>query len=180
MTWTASTTGFATPASAGASTPSSRSRLDLPATDRHSFADGLHRLFLAYALGDDAAARNTVVAGRIAAANPEGDDAATLGRWWRFLHALAALRDDWSQARDASAWQRSLSAALDRFTVASDELVDDLRAMHAAIQELHANMLRGGARSALPLAVVHSSLTALLDDPGRAGVPGARRHFFHR
>ncbi len=150
----------------------SRRRLDLPATDRHSFADGVHRLFLAYALGDEPLARNRVVAGRIAAGNPEGGDALTLGRSWRFVSALHELRDDWSQARDASAWQRSLSAALGRFTVASDELVDDSRAMHAAIQELHANMLRGGARSALPLAVVHSALTALLDDPGRGGVSG--------
>jgi exodeoxyribonuclease V gamma subunit len=151
---------------------SSRSRLDLPATERHSFADGLHRLFLAYALGDEAAARNTVVAGRIAAANPEGGDAATLGRWWRFVDALAALRDDWSQARDANAWQHSLSEALSRFTLADNDLVDDLRSMHATINELHANMLRGGARSPLPLAVVHSALRTLLGDPGRGGVPG--------
>ena len=150
----------------------SRSSLDLPATERHSFADGLHRLFLAYALGDAPLARNTVVAGRIAAASPEGSDAATLGRFWRFVHALDELRDDWSQPRDASAWQLSLTDALGRFTRAGDDLVDELRVMHAAINELHANMLRGGARSPLPLAVVHSALTALLDDPGRGGVPG--------
>lgn len=151
---------------------SSRSRLDLPATERHSFADGLHRLFLGYALGDEPAARNTVVAGRIAAANPEGGDAATLGRWWRFVRALADLRDHWSQPRDADAWQQSLSDALGRFTRADSDLVDDLRTMQAAINELHANMRRGGARSPLPLAVVHSALRTLLDDPGRGGVPG--------
>ncbi|SBT08849.1 Exodeoxyribonuclease V, gamma subunit [Candidatus Accumulibacter aalborgensis] len=150
----------------------SRRRLNLPASERHSFADGLHRLFLAYALGDSPLARNTVVAGRIAAASPEGSDAATLGRFWRFVDALEELRDDWSQPRDASAWQRSLSDALGHFTRADDDLVDELRVMHAAINELHANMVRGGARAPLPLAVVHSALTALLDDPGRGGVPG--------
>jgi exodeoxyribonuclease V gamma subunit len=148
-----------------------RRSLDLPASDRHSFADGLHRLFLAYALGDQPLARNTVIAGRIAAANPEGGEAATLGRWWGFLQALSELRDDWSQARDAGAWQRSLSAALERFTRVDGELVDDLRTLQAAINELHANMLRGGVRSLLPLSVVHSALSALLDDPGRGGVP---------
>jgi exodeoxyribonuclease V gamma subunit len=132
-------------------------------------------LFLAYALGDEPLARNTVIAGRIAAANPEGGDAATLGRWWRFLQALRELRDDWSQARDASAWQRSLSAALDRFTRADDELVDDLRALQATINELHANMLRGGVRSPLPLAVVHSALTACSTTPG-AAASRRRRH----
>ncbi|WP_300321056.1 exodeoxyribonuclease V subunit gamma [Accumulibacter sp.] len=155
----------------------SRSSLGLPASEDHSFADGMHRLFLAYALGDEAIARNTVVAGRIAAGHPEGGDAATLGRCWSFLQALEELRDDWSQARDASAWQRALSAALDRFTLAGDEWVDDLRSMHAAINELHGNMLRGGARSPLPLAVVHSALNALLDDPGRGGVPSGALTF---
>ncbi|WP_313952215.1 exodeoxyribonuclease V subunit gamma, partial [Accumulibacter sp.] len=149
----------------------SRCSLDLPATDRHSFADGLHRLFLAYALGDDPLARNSVVAGRIAAGDPEGAEAATLGRWWQFIRLLEALRDDWSQARDAGSWQRSLTDALDRFTHAGSDLVDELRTMHAAINQLHGNMLRGGSHSALPLAVVHSALTALLDDPGRGSVP---------
>ncbi|WP_300456025.1 exodeoxyribonuclease V subunit gamma [Accumulibacter sp.] len=150
----------------------SRRRLNLPVTERHSFADGLHRLFLAYALGGEPTARNTVVAGRIAAGNPEGGDAVTLGRWWRFLRALEALREDWSQARDANAWQRSLSEALSRFVRADGELIDDLRAMQATIDELHSDMRRGGARSPLPLAVVHSALSARLDDPGRGGVPG--------
>jgi exodeoxyribonuclease V gamma subunit len=65
-----------------------------------------------------------------------------------------------------------LSEALSRFTLADNDLVDDLRSMHATINELHANMLRGGARSPLPLAVVHSALRTLLGDPGRGGVPG--------
>jgi exodeoxyribonuclease V gamma subunit len=86
----------------------SRSSEDLPPSDRNSFADGMHRLFLAYALGEEPQARNTVIAGRIAAGNPAGGDAATLGRAWGFLEALREQRDEWSQARDASAWQRSL------------------------------------------------------------------------
>jgi exodeoxyribonuclease V gamma subunit len=150
----------------------SRSRVDLPPTDRNSFADGMHRLFLAYALGDEPQARNTVIAGRLAAGNPAGGDAATLGRAWRFLEALRELRDEWSQARDAGAWQRSLSDALRRFTRADDELVDELRALRATFGELHHNLLCGGNRSSLPLAVVHQALTTLLDDPSRGGVPG--------
>jgi exodeoxyribonuclease V gamma subunit len=69
-----------------------------------------------------------------------------------------------------------LSEALGRFTRADNDLVDDLRSMQATINELHANMLRGGARSPLPLAVVHSALRTLLDDPGRGGVPGGGTH----
>lgn len=146
-------------------------RRNLPVSNRHSFADGLHRLFLAYALGDDPAASDSVVAGRIAAANPEGGEALVLGRFWRFLRALAELRDDWSHTRDASAWQLSMNNALARFTEASDDLVDEARTLRAAIDELHANMLQARVCVPLPLTVVHSALTTLLDDPGRGGAP---------
>jgi exodeoxyribonuclease V gamma subunit len=145
-------------------------------TDRNSFADGMHRLFLAYALGEEQQARNTVIAGRIAAGNPAGGDAATLGRAWRFLEALREQRDEWSQTRDASAWQRSLADALDRFTRADDDLVDDLRALQATIGELHHNMLRGGSRSPLPLAVVHRGADRLARRPQSRRRPWRRHH----
>lgn len=150
---------------------SDRERLDLPADERHSFADGLHRLFLAYALGDGPAATGCVVAGRVAAADPTGSDASVLGRFWRYVLALKELRDDWVQARPAEAWHRSLHTAVERFAGAEGDWIDHQRALLATLRELHADMQRGGSRSPLPLAVVHSALRAALDDPGRGGVP---------
>ncbi|MBL8398644.1 MAG: exodeoxyribonuclease V subunit gamma [Candidatus Accumulibacter sp.] len=149
----------------------SRRRLDLPVSDRHSFADGLHRLFLAYAIGDEPAARQTVIAGRIPAGQPEGQQALTLGRCWQFVTALESVRAEWSQSLAPADWQRSLNEALSRFTACEATSTDDLRLVQAAIGELHVNLVRGGARSELPLTVVHRALKTVLDDPARGGVP---------
>ena len=148
-----------------------RRQRQLPESDRHSFADGLHRLFLAYALGDQPTAGRSIIGGRIGGGNPEGSDALTLGRWWSFLDALAAQRDEWARAMDADGWQQSLSRALARFTLPDDAQLDDLRTVQAAISALHGNMSRGGARTPVPLAVIHEALRKLLDEHGRGGVP---------
>ena len=148
-----------------------RCQLQLPDGDQHSFADGMHRLFLAYALGDQPQASRIVVGGRIAAGNPEGSDALTLGRWWRFLDALAAQRDEWARAMDADGWQQSLSRALMRFALPDNEQIEDLRAVQAAIATLHGNMSRGDTHTPVPLRVIHQALQQLFDDHGRGGVP---------
>lgn len=149
-----------------------RSRLGLPESERHSFADGLHRLFLAYALGDQPNARSSVIGGRVAGGNPEGSEALTLGRWWSFLDALAEQRDEWARAMDATGWRQSLHDALNRFTLVAEDLLDDLRAVQSAIGELYGNMSRGSVRTPVPLPVIQQALSALLDDPGRGGVAG--------
>ncbi|HND55205.1 MAG TPA: exodeoxyribonuclease V subunit gamma, partial [Pirellulaceae bacterium] len=69
-------------------------------------------------------------------------------------------------------WQRSLSAVLSRFAAVGTDLVDEWRAVQATINTLHANMLRAGSRSRLPLAVVRKALNDLLDDRGAGAAPG--------
>jgi len=150
----------------------SRRRLDLPVDAQHSFADGFQRLFLAYALGDEPDARRTVIAGRVAAAQVTGQQALALGRGWQFIKALESVRAAWASSLPPADWQASLNAALAQFIASDTGLADDLRVVQAAIGELHLHLLRGGARSPLPLAVVHRALNALLDDPARGGVPG--------
>ncbi|HNL15066.1 MAG TPA: exodeoxyribonuclease V subunit gamma, partial [Accumulibacter sp.] len=116
-------------------------------------------------------ARQTVIAGRVAAGQPEGQQALALGRCWQFVSALEAVRAEWSGSLAPADWQHSLNEALSRFTVCETSSSDDLRLVQAAIGELHFNLLRGGARSKLPLAVVHRALKTLLDDPARGGMP---------
>uniref|UniRef100_UPI002FC8932B exodeoxyribonuclease V subunit gamma n=1 Tax=Aromatoleum sp. TaxID=2307007 RepID=UPI002FC8932B len=158
-----------------------RGRLGLPALERHSLADGLHRLFLAYALGDGddgaeeddgAGVGGVLFGGRIGAANPEGGDAQTLGRLARYVDLLQWLEAAASRTHDADGWRALLVELLDRLIPPTAEWADDLRAVRAAIAELHANIAAGGVRIPLPLALVHRALTDVLDDPARGGVPG--------
>ncbi len=147
-----------------------RQELALPASDRHTFDDGLQRLYLGYALGD--AAHDVPLGTRLAAGSAEGQAALALGRFWRFASRLARLRQDWSAARDADGWRDVLLQALDDFVAPVPEWVDDLRTVRAAIAVLHGQMTRGGLTATVPLAVVHAALGALVDEASRGGVPG--------
>ncbi len=145
-----------------------RDALGLPYDERHSLADGLHRLFLAYAGGDD----ENVFAGRTAAGNPEGGEAALLGCLWRYADTLQRLHDECAQPRDADGWRDILLSAVDALTPATMEWADDVRAVRLAIDELHTDMLASGMRSLASLEVIHTALNGLLDDPARGGIPG--------
>lgn len=145
-----------------------RKRLGLPETGRHSLAEGLHRLYLAHAWGDDDA---SVFAGRVGAGNPEGGGALALGRLWRYAQILGALHEACSARHDPDRWRDVLLDILHGLVPASAEWADDLRTVRAAVHELHANMVAAGMSSELPLEIVHAALAALLDDPARGGVP---------
>jgi exodeoxyribonuclease V gamma subunit len=144
--------------------------LGLPAGG-HSFAAGLDRLFLAYALGDEEPDATELFVGRLPAGNPEGGAALTLGAWWRLVEALRALDRALSRPLDADAWRAALLNLAADFIAEEREWADELRSLNAAIVELHAQMVAGGAASPQPLAVIRTALAALLDEPARGGTP---------
>lgn len=148
-----------------------RHALGLPESERHSLGEGMHRLFLAYALGD-VDGGGALFAGRIGAGNPEGGDALALGRLWRYVEVLQALQAACAKAHDADGWRAVLQDALASLIPPAAEWADDLRVVQEVIAELHANMREGGLQAKLPLSLVHAALSALLDDPARGGVPG--------
>ncbi len=150
-----------------------RKSFGLPASEHHSFADGLQRLYLAYAMGESTAC----VDGRIGAGNPEGSSALALGAFWRFVEELRRLRRDWRRPKDAQGWREALGGALEHFAADTIEWAEDFRAVRRAIAELQDHMERGGLRDAVPLEVIQSALSELLDDPARGGVPSGRVTF---
>ncbi len=149
---------------------SERVRLGMPPQQRHSFEDGLSRLYLAYALGDSAAARRTTVAGRVGAASVEGADAPALGRLQRYVAALSHQREQWTRPRDGAAWHSSLGAAVAQFLDPGTDGVEEMRELQAALDQLRDNMA-GGGETRIALSVVREALSGLLDDPVRGGVP---------
>ena len=145
-----------------------RRALGLPALDRHSFSDGLDRLFLGYAMPASAA---VPLNGRLAAGNPEGFEARALGSFQQFLRRLERLHNELAQPKPPAEWRQTLLGALDDFIAPEGEEVDDARETVAGIHELYADMTHGGMRQPLAADVVRSALQALLDDPTRGGVP---------
>jgi exodeoxyribonuclease V gamma subunit len=145
-----------------------RASFGVPAVARHSFADGLDRLFLGHALPTHVEAPFD---GRLPAGDAEGSAALALGALWRFVDALAALRRAVSVPQPASAWPGLLADALGNFVAARDGELEDLREVHAALEALGEQWQRSELAQALPIEVVRTALAQDLDDPARGGVP---------
>ncbi len=146
-----------------------RAELGLPETGRHSFEDGLDRLFLGYALP---ASVTMPVNERLAAGNPEGSAALALGSFREFVRRLERLHADLAKAKSPDDWRQTLSGVIDDFVASAGDEIDAERETAAGIRELHANMTHGGLSEPLSVDVVRTALTALLDDPTRGGMPG--------
>ena len=145
-----------------------RGGFDVPAQARHSFADGLDRLFLGYALPDHLA---TPFLERLPAGDAEGSGALTLGAFWRFVDALKALRDRVARPRAAADWPAILADALRAFVAPADAELEDLREVDEAIARLAEQWRRSGVGAPLAFDVVRAALEQALDDPARGGVP---------
>lgn len=145
-----------------------RTALGLPGVERHSFGDGLDRLFLGYALPDAAI---EPFAGRLPAGGAEGSQALLLGVLDDFVGRLARLPRDLGRPQTPGEWQATLLGLCDAFLAPADDEIEDLRELRQAIGELRANMARGGLDDAVPREVVAAALDALLDDAAHGGVP---------
>lgn len=145
-----------------------REQLDLPDFERYSFSDGLHRLFLGYALPADVA---FPFSNRLPAGNPEGSEAAALGCFWNFIRQLEALRQNLAAPKAPEEWMNALFDMLGAFLIPANEQIEDFREVRDAIRELQGNMSRGGIANPIPLEMVRASLAALLDEPARGGIP---------
>ncbi|HZQ60614.1 MAG TPA: exodeoxyribonuclease V subunit gamma [Casimicrobiaceae bacterium] len=146
-----------------------RAAFDVPALSRHSFADGLDRLFLGYALPDHA---QHTLAGILPAGHVEGTEAVALGSFWRALQLLDSLREELARERPAAEWLRVLQRAIRSFFDPVDEELDDVRELENALALLHEDIRAGADTLPIGLDVVRRALGQTLDDPARGGVPG--------
>ena len=145
-----------------------RGSLGVPAVSRHSFVDGLDRLFLGYALPSRV---DAPFDDRMPAGDAEGSDAMALGALWGFIDALATLRRNMSTPQPAAAWPGLLADALDSFMAPRDNELEDVREVHAVLEELGSQWQRSELAETLSVEVVRTALAQGLDDPARGGVP---------
>jgi exodeoxyribonuclease V gamma subunit len=145
-----------------------RESLALPAQARHSFADGLDRLFLGYALP---AHLRSPFDGRLPAGDAQGSAALTLGAFWHFVDALKTLRDRVATPPTPAAWADILAQALAAFIEPAEAELEDWREVNQALHKLGEQWRQGGFTQPVALDVVRAALEQALDDPARGGVP---------
>lgn len=145
-----------------------RGAFDVPAQPRHSFADGLDRLFLGYALPSHL---GTPFQQRLPAGDAEGSTALTLGTFWRFVEALKSLRERVAAPRPPADWPAILADALRDFVAPADDELEDMREVDEQVAQLADQWRRSALAAPLAFDVVRAALEQGLADPARGGVP---------
>ncbi len=147
---------------------SHRGQLGLPQTGHHTFGDGMHRLFLGYALpsGVDSPYGN-----RLPSGNPEGSDASALGSFSEFMRELGFAQQILSTPKSAHQWMTTLLGLIDSLMAAKGNQADDLREVQDGIRILFSSMQMGGGDVLVDRDVVQVALKTMFDDPARGGVP---------
>ena len=146
-----------------------RAAFGLPPQERHSFADGLERLLLGYALPTCV---DAPFDGRLPAGDAEGSDALALGALARCIAQLAALRRRTAAPQPAAAWRALLGELLHDFLAPAGEEAQDLAETLAGIERLEGELRRADPALLLPFDVLRVALAEALDDAARGGVPG--------
>ena len=145
-----------------------RKQLGLPESDRHTFNDGMHRLFLSYALPSDS---DAPFCHRLPTGDTEGSVASALGSFHGFMQILSDVQRDFNEPKTPSQWKTALLGLTENVMLPMDRQLDDWREVQARIRELCDNMQKGGGEHPVAPEVVRSTLEAALDDPARGGVP---------
>lgn len=145
-----------------------KSEFGLPEEDSHSFDDGMHRLFLAYALPDN---QQVPLANRLPAGSPSGSQAVSLGRLWQFIRGLRHLRGELAKPKTANGWMQTFSDALDTFMSVPAEWIDSEREVRSCIRDWHAAMLEGSPELETGFRIARHALERALQGSGQGSVP---------
>ena len=146
----------------------------LAGSARHTFGEGVPRLFLGYAMPDGG---DRLVGGILPCAMGEGGQTQALGRFWLFIDTLRAWREGLALARSAEEWQQALLALTETFFDPGDDHLSLMQEVRVAIADLSAEAMAVGAEVPLSLAVIRHALQERLSEPARGGVPSGRVTF---
>ena len=161
---------------------------DLPADERHTFAEGLQRLFLVYAMGgiEGGAVDEIMVDGngfdlalglQMQSVSFGNSHDSALGTLWRFIQELDRIRRDWQVPKTAQAWQQAFNDALTCFAAEDPAWTEDFIDVRRTLHRLARQMTQGGMIDRLPLKVVREALAEQLDQDAQGGVPSGRITF---
>jgi exodeoxyribonuclease V gamma subunit len=144
-----------------------RQHFGAPPTARHSFEEGLSRLYLGYALPHDA---DAPYADLLAPCNVEGEHSRILAALDHFVERLARCNAQLQVPARPAVWRDRLLAMLDNFVHAGSEQLEAMTATRAAILDLVQGM-QAAADLELPLPVLRAALKDALGEATRGGAP---------
>lgn len=138
-----------------------RAELGLPAEDAASWAFGLRRLLLGYAMPPN---EGRLFAGIAPYTDIEGNEARDLGLLADFIERLGAWRTRLAQPRTAAAWADTLGALLDDCLLPDEDETRFLQQVREVLETLRGHCQVAGFAEDIELAVVRDHLRGRLED----------------
>ena len=134
-----------------------RQELGVPATRRWSWAQGVDRLLLGFAMGGAAVAG---AAGRDIhpAAGIDSGDADMIGSLHEFVGMLRRYHEDVRASRPVAKWQELILALIDDFFAPDLEQEDELQILRNTLHSMVDEALRAGVNEPLSFALIRQSL----------------------
>ena len=138
-----------------------RRRLQLPALRQNTWADGLDRLLLGYAMDGTS---GELFAGILPCDGPEGSVSQPFGRLLRFARRVFATVHDLETSRSLTDWVTLLRNIIGEFFAESEEAEPELHLLRDIVSQLDKHRKSAGLTEPLPLPVLLEYLNPILED----------------
>ncbi len=138
-----------------------RERLGLPGVSENTWAAGLDRLFLGYALAahEDALFNSTAPGDTL-----DSNDAALLGKVAAFLERLFSTVRDLEQERTLQEWSDFLVTLIRNFLTPDDATKDSFEILRRTVTDLSTLGEKSGCSDPVPFAVIRTYLESVLTE----------------
>ena len=133
-----------------------RAELGLPEVNEHTWAFGLDRLILGFALPGDG---TILFNGILPSPAVEGSLAITLGKLANFLHTLFDVCTAMREPLTVSEWSRTLLATLTTMCESDYESAEQWREVAESINLLDARAVEAGHTKAVPFVIIRECIT---------------------
>jgi exodeoxyribonuclease V gamma subunit len=138
-----------------------RRRLQLPALRQNTWADGLDRLLLGYAM---AGGNDELFAGILPCDGAEGNVSESFGRLLRFAHRVFAAVRELETPHPLAEWVALLRRMVAEFFAESEEVEFELHLLRDILNQLDEHRESAQVTEPLPLSVILEHLTPILED----------------
>lgn len=146
-----------------------RKELNLPSTNRHSFEEGIDRLFMGYALPENTQA---LWQGQIPVDSVEGTEAQYLGAFADFIDKLQRLHSSLQTSLTPDQWSQTLNHILQTFIKPTADIAQEMQALVQGIIERSHEMLDAMPMdSAIAVDVLMRAFEEGLQGRAKGGVP---------
>ena len=146
-----------------------RKELNLPSTNRHSFEEGIDRLFMGYALPENTQA---LWQGQIPVDSVEGTEAQYLGAFADFIDKLQRLHSSLQTSLTPDQWSQTLNHILQTFIKPTADIAQEMQALAQGIIERSHEMLDAMPMdSAIAVDVLMRAFEEGLQGRAKGGVP---------